>query len=511
MNAAARLLHAAACTAIGLLGQGAAAQSSLPLAAAAAPPAPASGAPAPWATLPISVTLSGERLALPGGERMGLLGGSLLFEVSPGWWAGPAVYGAATGERAGLFVGGFELQRRVRLADRLVGAVGLYAGGGGGGAAPVGDGLLVRPAATLMWDFGGWQAGVSASGARFAGTQVGGTQLGLQLAWDGRYRHVDPAWAGGALADARGSGLGFHQAQLSVVSWQLQDGSGRRVGLLSARMLRPLAAQARLDAGAEMGAAVTGGAGGYMEILGSLGARIEPWPGVQAGVRAALGLGGGGALASGGGGLAKASAHVAWTLEPGWTLGAEAGLVRGAGNMPRARSLQVWLGHDLQPSPSPGASGAPGRVAAYEWTAGVQRMTRAARRDGRSGPVDLFTGKLDRNLGPSLYLSAQAHSAFGGNAGAYSVGLLGIGWATPAATSRWRAGAELLVGAAGGAGLDTGGGAIGQALVWGSLATGARSHVRAGYGRVRALQSGGGLDSPLWELSFSHRFGLGAR
>jgi hypothetical protein len=34
--------------------------------------------------------------------------------------------------------------------------------------------------------------------------------------------------------------------------------------------------------------------------------------------------------------------------------------------------------------------------------------------------------------------------------------------------------------------------------------------VRAGYGRVRALQSASGLDSPLLELSFSHRFGLGA-
>lgn len=62
----------------------------------------------------------------------------------------------------------------------------------------------------------------------------------------------------------------------------------------------------------------------------------------------------------------------------------------------------------------------------------------------------------------------------------------------------------------GGAGLDTGGGAIGQALAWWSLPVGPRSHVRVGYGRVRALQSGAGLDSPILELSFSHRFGLGA-
>ena len=468
-----------------------------------------SGTPA-WSSLPMSFTLGGESMRLPRGERMGLAGASLLLEASPGWWVGPAVYGAATGERAGLFVGGVEVQRRVRLGEGWVGVLGLYAGGGGGGAAPVGDGLLVRPAATLLRDFGAWQAGLALSGARFAGTDMGGTHLGLLLAWNGTYRHTDPAQAGRALADARGSGLGFQQGQVSLVSWQLQDGSGRRVGLASARLVRPLSTPG-LDAGFEMGAAATGGAAGYMEILGSVGASVQPAPGLHAGVRAALGLGGGGALATGGGGLAKVSAHVGWSPLPNWTLGLEAGLVRGAGEMPRARSLQLWLGHDLQPLAAPAAPSARGTVAAFEWTAGVQRMQRAARRDGRRGPVDLVTGKLDRSLGPSLYLSAQAHSAFGGDAGAFSTGLLGLGWATPATPERpWRVGAEVLAGAAGGAGLDTGGGAIGQALAWGSLAVGPRSHVRVGYGRVRALQSGAGLDSPILELSFSHRFGLGA-
>jgi hypothetical protein len=111
-------------------------------------PARAQDAPA-WSQLPLSVTLGVERVALPAGERMGLVGGSLLLEAAPGWWAGPAVYGAASGRRAGLFVGGVEVQRRWQLGARLQAAAGLYAGGGGGGAAPVGDGLMLRPAASL--------------------------------------------------------------------------------------------------------------------------------------------------------------------------------------------------------------------------------------------------------------------------------------------------------------------------------------------------------------------------
>lgn len=452
----------------------------------------------------MSVALGAERVALPGGETMGLLGGSLLLEAAPGWWAGPAVYGAVSGRRAGLFVGGLEVQRRWPLGSGLQASAGLYAGGGGGGAAPVGDGLMLRPAASLLLDLGGWHAGVSLSGTRFAGTTIGGTQFGLVLAWDGRYRHTDPARAGMALADARGSGLGWRQAQLGLSSWQLQDGSGRRIGLASGRALHPTSVEG-VEWGLEMGAAASGGAAGYMEILGSLGVSTELAGGLRVGARAALGLGGGGALASGGGGLAKVSATLGLALAPGWQLAAEGGIVRGAGGMPRARSLQLWLGTDLEPT---GRSTA-GSVAAYEWTAGVQRMQRAARSTGRTGAIDLVTGKIDRYLAPSLYLSAQAHSAFGGDAGAFSTGLLGAGVATPAGSSPWRVGAEALVGAGGGAAVSTGGGAIGQALAWATWATGPYSHLKLGYGRVRSLR-GGALDSPVLELSFGRRFGLGA-
>ena len=362
-----------------------------------------------WASLPMSTTLSVESLELPARERMGLAGGSLLFEAAPGWWAGPGVYGAATGRRAGLFVGGLEVQRRVRLGTSSQLAAGLYLGGGGGGAAPVGDGLLVRPSATLLWELGGWHAGLALSGARFSGTQVGGAQLAFVLAWDGRYRHAAPGQAGRLLADAQGSGLAFEELQIALSRWSLRDGSGREAGLASARLIRSLRPGSSWTVGAEMGAAATGGFAGYMEILGSLGLQQQLGPDWRVGSRLALGLGGGGALSDGGGGLVKASAYTSWQALPGWTIGLEAGAVRPAsGTLPRARSVQAWVSHALQPvARTPGVA-APGRLADLEWTAGVQRMQRAARRDGRpSGPIDLVTGKLDRQLSPHLYRSAQ--------------------------------------------------------------------------------------------------------
>ena len=105
-------------------------------------------------SLPTSVMLGAERVRLPEGERMGLIGASLLFEVDNDWGLGPAVYGAASGRRGGFFVGGVEVQRRWAVGEGLTMAAGMFAGGGGEAAAPVGSGLMLRPALTLLKDIG---------------------------------------------------------------------------------------------------------------------------------------------------------------------------------------------------------------------------------------------------------------------------------------------------------------------------------------------------------------------
>ncbi|HET9645570.1 MAG TPA: hypothetical protein VFP68_19935, partial [Burkholderiaceae bacterium] len=75
--------------------------------------------PAQWAwaqstrvnSIAASAQLGFERVRLPAQERMGLVGASYVLELSPGWWVGPAVYGAATGQRGGLFTWGAEAPR----------------------------------------------------------------------------------------------------------------------------------------------------------------------------------------------------------------------------------------------------------------------------------------------------------------------------------------------------------------------------------------------------------------
>ena len=74
--------------------------------ALASPPALAAAA------LPVSATLGFETLRLPGQEHLGLARAELLFGSGHQLWLGPAAYGAAAGQRGGLFVGGLALERR---------------------------------------------------------------------------------------------------------------------------------------------------------------------------------------------------------------------------------------------------------------------------------------------------------------------------------------------------------------------------------------------------------------
>ena len=477
------------------------------LALAAAGFGPAHGQSLHTESLPTSVMLGVERVRMPEGERMGLVGASLLFEVGEDWGLGPAVYSAASGRRGGFFVGGIEVQRRWALGDGLSVATGVFAGGGGGAAAPVGSGLMLRPAITLLMDVGReLQAGLSLSSVRFPDGHITSNQIGLMFAWRGEFRHYAGAAQGDPVGSGHPSGLGFDRMLATLGRYSLSDGSGRRFGLTGARAERRTHTDG-LTWGIEASAAATGDAAGYMEVLGTAGWSIAPLPGTlpswRLGLRAAAGLGGGGAVATGGGVLGKVGATMEWRPTQGWTLGAEVGGVRGANGPLRARHAQVWLGIDLEPGLDGQGSG--GTVVRTEWSAALQHHARSVRKDGSVRSLDTIGLKLNRYLGENLYLSGQAHSAFGGGAGAYSIGLVGAGWANSSRSST-RFGAELLVGAAGGGGVETSGGAIVQGLLW----TGGRispvSEWRIGAGLVRARV--GGLDSPVIELSWSRAFSV---
>jgi hypothetical protein len=116
---------------------------------------------------------------------------------------------------------------------------------------------------------------------------------------------------------------------------------------------------------------------------------------------------------------------------------------------------------------------------------------------------------IQRRVNPHLYWTGQALSAVDGQAGGYSMGLVGLGMNTTPSASGLSGGLELLVGAAGGGGVDTQGGAVVQAGAYVSQALANGARVKLGLGRVRSLR--GALDSPLVDLSVEFPFSVPGR
>jgi hypothetical protein len=464
------------------------------------------GALAPWCAAAQAVSadadlrLGIENVGLPAGETMGLVGASWLLELGPGLCAGPAVYGAATGQRGGLFVVGAEAAWCTRIAGSpLHLEAGLFVGGGGGGAAPVGGGLMLRPHVDLLWDFGAWRAGVSLSRVSFPSGDIGSTQFGLVVQVPTVFTYLPP----GAAASATASGLGLDRVLAVAGAYLPPSGStgndgaplGSHIGLVGWRAERAIAPH--FFTGIESNGAASGGAAGYAELLAEVGAEASlADERAILFARVALGMGGGGAVPVGGGLLVKAALGAQWRIAPELGLAVEGGWVRAPTGSFSAPFGSLALRWDLD---------APGRA----WQAfggGVETYRGAARKAGAPQDVHNVVFRMDRFIADAAYLTAQVHSAYGGDAGGFAVGLFGVG-AQARLEGGWRLGAELLAGAAGGGGVAVGGGAVVQPMVFAALDLTPALSVRLGAGRIMAVD--GPLASTAADLTLSVAYGVG--
>jgi len=461
---------------------------------------------APESSVPVQASLGMETLRLPGQERMGLVTGQVLFHLDGPWWLGPVTHGAATGVRGGFFVGGVAVQHQWPLGPGLRLAAGLSAGGGGGAGAPVGDGLMLRASLDLVRQWGPLNAGVSVSQVQFPGTAIRSRQAGLVLGWTGQFDHLPPSAAGSRRSAPQRSGLGIDRFALTAARHAPRSaGSGTQpFQLLGARLERQFDS---IDGswGLEAAAAAQGRAAGYMEILAHAGLGWRPLPALQLGLRGAAGLGGGGAVPAGSGGLLRADATLVLDLAPGWHLGAAWGRTQGRTPALQARRSALWLSADLEPLASPGTPGRAGTVVRTTWGGALLHTAPLPRGDGSRQSLQAIGLVLERWLGPQTYLTGQAYSAFGGQAGGYSMGLVGGGLATPARQDGWQLGAELLAGGAGGGGVRGAAGAVVMAQAWAALPLAdGHQRLRIGVGAVGGSDGGAArpVASATWQVAF---------
>lgn len=470
--------------------------------------AQAQSAPAPpWQQDKAWLRLGYETVRLPGDEAMGLLGTSYLVEARRGLCIGPAIYGAISGQRGGLFVVGGEAALCTQLADRLSLVAGLFVGGGGGGSAPVGGGLMLRPHADLLWDFGSFRAGVSVSSVNFPNGQIDSSQVGLIVDFPTHFGFRPAGSGGGTEVPARqGGGMGFDRVltvggvyfpRAQTMSLAGQPLSSQ-IGYIGARAEKQLgaASYAALEANAALG----GAASGYAELLGSLGARTSAFDDrLMFGARVALGMGGGGLVPVGGGLLAKASIDASVRLSRDVGLQFEAGYASAPQGDFRAPFASLALMWNLAP-----LQGVPSYAVREEFAFGAESYADAQRKQAPAQSLQSVSVRFNRFVGETVYVTGQVQSAYDGEAGGFAAGLLGGG-------ARWQLGkgfsasTELLLGAAGGGGVD--GGGVVKPMVYVGYALRPSLLLQAGAGHVWSI--GGSLNSNVFALSLVFPFDVG--
>lgn len=454
----------------------------------------------------LRTTLRAESLRLPGDESMGLIGLSTTADFG-GFYLGPGLYGAARGQRGGLFTFGLEGGYRARLFTRMELEAGLFVGGGGGAAAPQGGGLMIRPHAGLSFVLGRARLGAELSRVRFPSGDIASTQGAITLAFT-----TDSLWA-----PEGGTGEAF----TGTVDWQGREleGSLQSVHPTANARTRSGGVQPAFDlAGfrlvSDLGgpffrylaadAAARGSSAGYAQVVGGLGlrARLLGPLGVEA--RAGAGLGGGGNLDTGGGFLLTGEAALTATFR-NWRASAGLGYLKAPGGTFAGRGLFLRLAHRVE-SPTPDGDGvALGAFDLSEWRfgSGLLVYRHAQRTAGGDGTIQAITLRADRMLADGFYLSGEAGSATGGGAGGYSTGLAGAGWQTPP-FARQHLFIEAALGAGGGGGLDTKGGLLASVRAGWRLDLPHGLGLEANAGKVRAPR--GALDSTTYGAGLSLRF-----
>jgi hypothetical protein len=477
----------------------------------------------PKDTRPATVEVSYTPQAMPDGGRSAWLGTSWLVAVDDNWGVGPTMLATAKGDYGGIFVFAATAQRRWRLGANTHLATSLTLGAGGGLSTAqlrFGGGFMVRPEIALRQEFGPWYLSGGVAHTRFPTGNVKGTQWTVGVGRMDDFRAFRPSDAGRTGRTFARGGVGFDEIALSGGFYSPTGNSAKRDGIALNQRLGRAGADARQYVapdmwwGIEGAGAAKGGIDGYMEALVNGG---RDWvlghPNLRLGLQAGLGLGGGGGVDTGSGWLLRAGPTLRWITPWGPSLRLDANRTHAVDGRFSANETRLSLVLPLEGRRSVDGNGTDredGTVVVQTLAAGVHHLSNVRFKDGSREGVTNAVLSLSRELTPTFYGTAQANAAAGGKAGAYAVGLFGLGAQSPLWAGHWRAGAEALVGAAGGGGIAVGGGAVGQGELWLQYeGAGARERlrVRAGLGQFRTLR-GSAQSAPMVSLSVGYAYGV---
>ena len=470
-----------------------------------------------------TLRFSFEEIDMPdSGEQMGLYSIGAYDQLNTWLYGGITLYGAATGRRGGFFTGGYTLGVERQLFDNLIFDAGGYLGAGGGGAAEQGGGLMVRPHVGIKYDFSWSKLGLNYSYVDFPNGNISSDAIALSL--DIPFSAMILNWEddGMTVNDYFGfdlSNVSRRRSHLAarVRSYSPARGSKTTSGgsLNNSLGLIGVEYSYFIDDNwfttFETAGAVSGGVGGYAELLAGIGYRFPLTKDDRLALLPALTIGGagGGAVETGGGFAVRGNLGLEYRLSHDLSLMMDGGYL----TTPDGNFDTPYLGLNLayvMETFAKDHQGAPLletdviKTNKWRFRPTHQWYFDAQRKGGSSQDMQLLGGKIDWKGGDWWYITGQGLSAYGGGAGGYSEGHWGVGILGPS----WynlRFYSEMLIGAGGGGGVDSGSALLFKPSVGVEYNLNKDLSFQTGIGKV--ISKEGNLDANTFEVNLVWRFG----
>ena len=469
-----------------------------------------------------TLRFSFEEINMPdSGENMGLFSIGAYDRLNPWLYGGITLYGAASGRRGGFFTGGYTLGLERRLTDNWILDTGGYVGAGGGGSAAQGGGLMIRPHIGLKYNFSWSALGLNYTYVDFPNGDISSDAIALSidipfssptLSWEDDELNVTDYFG----ADWRD--VSRHRSHLAarVRSYSPSNDSKNTTGGSLNDSLGLVGVEYSYFLNEnwfttfETAGAISGGVGGYAELLAGLGYRLPLTKDGRLALLPALTFGGagGGEVATGGGFVARANLGLEYRLSPDLSLIMDGGYL----SAPDGNFDTPYAGFNLayvMENFAQDQEGTPLKetdlieTTKWRFRPAHQWYFDAQRRDGSSRDIQLMGGKIDWMRGDWWYLTGQGLSAYGGGAGGYSEGHWGVGILSPR-WNNWQLYGEMLIGAGGGGGVDSGSALLYKPSVGLEYNLNKDFSLQTGIGKV--ISKEGNLDASTFDVSLVWRF-----
>ena len=464
-----------------------------------------------------------EEIDMPdNGEKMGLYGIGAYERFNPWLYGGITAYGASTGQRGGFFTGGYTLGIESQLTDNWFFDAGGYVGAGGGGAAADGGGLHIRPHIGFKYDLSWVLLGLNYSYVDFPNGDISSDAIALSMEFPFSSLINNSEDNVMTAADYFGSdlsNLSRHRSHLAarVRSYSPTSGSktasggslDNSIGLVGVEYSYFL--DENWFATFETAGAASGGVGGYAELLAGLGYRFPLTKNDRLALLPAITIGGtgGGDVGTGGGFVARANLGLEFRLSNDLSLIMDGGYL----TAPDGNFDTQYAGFNLAYVMETFAQDQKGdpveekdliQTTKWRFRPAHQWYFDAQRRGGSSRDMQLLGGKIDWLGGDWWYLTGQGLSAYGGGAGGYSEGHWGAGVISPS-WNNWQLYGEMLIGAGGGGGVDSGSALMYKPSVGLEYNINKDFRFQTGIGKVISRE--GNLDANTLDVSLVWSFG----